>query len=169
MKATRSDAEKKEQTTKVEFGSLAGIAARKISKNRTRSKIARSKQTDYKTILDSTALNTMIKLVSETAPNTFEPNYDTMVYAAAADEPTSCLEAGKLMLKNLSVPISLYVRNLNDTLVSASQTCDGGRVVLITRNEANRLGARTVSVPVGDILAVVSRDLSLHLMSSLYH
>lgn len=69
-----------------------------------------------------------------------------MVYLAASDKPESCLEVRELMLKEVSVLNSLYVRDLNETLVSVSQICDEGRIVVFKRNDAIILSTSTVSV-----------------------
>lgn len=111
-------------------------------------------------MLDSEASTTIFKSVSETAPNTFEADSDTIVYFAACDEPISCLGVGDLKPKELSIPDSLHASNLKDTLVSVSRICDEGHIVVFTRSEAIIFSTRTVSVLVGDILAVVRGDFS---------
>ena len=148
IKAMKADQKKEGEEKRVKFGSRVTI-----------SKALKTRQIeDHKTVLDSGASVTMFKAESEAEKDSYVKGSDVIVHVAAGSESTPCLGTGSLKLDKLTVPDSLHVKDLNDSLVSVGHICDSERIIVFTANEAVILNVKNFSVVKDDIIEVVPRD-----------
>lgn len=149
--SSTSDSSKK--NGKLVFGSLAVI--RKGNKAK---KLRKPMNLRHSTFLDSGASITMFKLIEEAKKSSYKPGSDDVVQLAAGKDYAKCTGHGTYSSQGLSLPESVHVPTLNDTLISVGQVCDNSQIIVFTAKEAVILKVTQFTVPEKDVVCVVPRD-----------
>ncbi len=111
----------------VRFGGFAVLSAKVGSKGIRSSSGA---------CLDSGASCTMFCSEDEVVEGSYNPVCGDRIQMAAGSDTANCTGKGFFSHHSLEIPNSVQVDALNGTLVSVSQICDLGNMVVFTENEA---------------------------------
>ncbi len=111
-----------------------------------------------KSILDSGASTSFFKYKSEVLEGSYIKKGCGPVQLAAGDASAKSLGQGTLCVKDILLPNSIHISNLNSTLISAGKVCDTKRLVVFTSKEAVVLELDNFSVDREKIVAIAKRN-----------
>ena len=81
----------------------------------------------------------------------------TKVQTAVGSSIGTCVGTGTYQHNNLELKDALYVKNLNQTLISVGDVCDLGKIIVFTSKEALILNNSRVEIPSEQVFDIVPR------------
>lgn len=108
--------------------------------------------------LESGASTSMFQHPAEAIKGTYQNEFAVSAELAAGSLPSKCLGTGMLSIAGINLNKSVYVEQLNGTLISLGHICNQDKTILFTKNESIILNLTEFIKSLEGIAGKITRD-----------